>query len=48
LLLEKLGNPPSKVELFLEGNLLPHEEGSWISQIEYDQEWGARMGKWVD
>jgi hypothetical protein len=44
---KKLGNPLSKIKLFLEGTSLLYEEGSWISQIEYDQEWGAHIDKWV-
>jgi hypothetical protein len=48
MLQKKFGNHPKRIELFPEGNVLPHEEGNWIPQIEHGQEWDARMGKWVD
>jgi hypothetical protein len=44
----KFGNNPKRIELFPEGNALPHEDGNWIPQIEHGQEWDARMGKWVE
>ena len=44
----KFGNHPKRIELFPEGNALPHEDGNWIPQIEHGQEWDARMGKWVE
>jgi hypothetical protein len=47
MLQKKFGSHPKRIELFPEGNVLSHEEGNWIPQIEYGQEWDARMGKWV-
>ena len=44
----KFGNHPKRIELFPEGNALPHEHGNWIPQIEHGQEWDARMGRWVE
>ena len=44
----KFGNHPKRIELFPEGNVLPHEEGNWIPQIEHGQEWDARLGQWVE
>jgi hypothetical protein len=48
LLQKKFGKNPKWIELFPEGNVLPHEEGNWIPQIEHGQEWDARMGRWVE
>ena len=48
MLQKKFGSHPKRIELFPEGNVLSHEEGNWIPQIEYGQEWDARMGKWVE
>ena len=48
MLQKKFGNYPKRIELFPEGNVLPHEEGNWIPQIEHGQEWDARMGKWIE
>lgn len=48
MLLKKFGNHPKRIELFPEGNVLPHEEGNWVPQIEYGQEWDARLGKWFE
>ena len=48
MLQKKFGKNPKRIELFPEGNLLAHEEGNWMPQIEHGQEWDARMGKWVE
>ena len=48
MLQKKFGSHPKRIELFPEGNVLPHEEGNWIPQIEHGQEWDARMGRWVE
>jgi hypothetical protein len=49
LMLQKsLATIQKRIELFPEGNVLPQGEGNWIPQIEYGQEWDARMGKWVE
>ena len=48
MLEKKFANHQKRIELFPEGNVLPHEEGNWIPQIELGQEWDARMGKWVE
>ena len=48
MLLKKSRNPTPRIKFFPEGNALPHEEGNWVPQIEYGQEWDARMGKWVE
>ena len=48
MLQKKFGSHPKRIELFPEENVLSHEVGNWIPQIEYGQEWDARMGKWVE
>ena len=48
MLQKKFGNPAARIELFPEGNVLTHEDGNWIPQIEHGQEWDARMGRWVE
>ena len=30
MLQKKFGNPAPRIELFPEGNVLPHEDGNWI------------------
>jgi hypothetical protein len=48
MLQKKFANHPQRIELFPEGNAVPQGEGNWIPQIDYGQEWDARMGKWVE
>jgi hypothetical protein len=32
VLQKKFGNYPKRIELFPEGNVLPHEEGNWMTR----------------
>ncbi len=32
MLQKKFGNHPKRIELFPEGNVLPHEEGNWMTR----------------